>query len=48
MKKARYTDDQMVRILAEADSAPVARVAEKHGVSGGRSPPGGRSTASWR
>ena len=33
MKKARYTDDQMVKILREADSAPVAQVAKKHGVS---------------
>lgn len=33
MKKARYTDDQMVKILREADNAPVAQVAKKHGVS---------------
>ena len=33
MKKARYTDDQMVRILREADQSPVAQVAKKHGVS---------------
>lgn len=29
----RYTDDQMVKILREADNAPVAQVAKKHGVS---------------
>jgi putative transposase len=33
MKKTRYTDDQMVRILREADMTPVAQVAKKHGVS---------------
>lgn len=33
MKKTRYSDDQMVRILREADKAPVTEVAKKHGVS---------------
>lgn len=33
MKKTRYTDDQMVRILREADKTPVAQVAKRHGVS---------------
>lgn len=33
MKKARYSDDQMVKILREADKAPVSEVAKRHGVS---------------
>lgn len=33
MKKGKYSEDQMVRILRECDQRPVAEVAKKHGVS---------------
>lgn len=33
MKKSRYSDEQIVQILREADKDPVAELAKRHGVS---------------
>jgi transposase-like protein len=33
MKKTRFSEEQMVKILREADKSPVAEIAKKHGIS---------------
>jgi putative transposase len=33
MKRARFSDEQIIRILHEVDRSPIAEVAKRHGVS---------------
>ena len=47
MKKTRFTEEQMVAILREADAKPVPEVAKKHGVAAATTTPGGSISAAW-
>jgi putative transposase len=33
MRKSKYTEEQMIKILREADKTPIAEVSKKHGIS---------------
>jgi len=33
MKKSRFSEEQMVKILRQTDKSPVAQVAKRHGIS---------------
>jgi putative transposase len=45
VKKSRFSEEQMVKILREADRSPVPEVAKRHGISDRRSTPGGSASA---
>lgn len=47
MKKSRYGDEQIVRILREADKVPIAEVAKRHSVSEQSITAGANVSATW-
>lgn len=48
MKQKRYSEEQIIKILKEAESGmPVSELCRKHGISDASSTPGAGSSAAW-